>query len=129
MVQVRRGGNEIFKVGVRAFALFIIVGALLGFFTVYQRSSKTAAQYKLAKLLQEERRLGEEIVRANNRLALVMSPQYLDKMNIELKLGMEPLRRYHAGLEREKRLDVVNRVERKAPVTPAMASVAVAHRR
>ena len=39
---------------VRTFGLFIVLAALLGFFTVYEKSAKTSAQYKLVKLLQEE---------------------------------------------------------------------------
>lgn len=103
------------------------MAALLGFFTVYQKSSKMSAQYKLAKLLEEEKRLDEEVVRANNRLSAVMSPQYLDKMNEDLKLGMEPLRKYYPGLENEKRVDMVSKTLRRKPAKSADDAVASRH--
>lgn len=110
-----------FGVSVRTFALFIVLAALLGFYTVYQKSARTSAQYKLVKLLQEEKRLDEEVVRANNRLAVVVSPDYLDKMNDQLKLGMEPLRKYRPGIENEKKTDLVSRTARRKPAAEAVA--------
>lgn len=80
------------KVRLFTYILFLIFYALLGIMTVNERSGATLARYQLAKTIAAERKLDEQIAREKKLLAILQSPAHLEKLNLEMKLLLQPLR-------------------------------------
>ena len=64
---------------------------LLGIYTVNQKSLQTQARYKLAKVLEEEQRVSEMLLKEKVELSELLSPDNLQNYNDKYKLGMKPL--------------------------------------
>lgn len=64
---------------------------LLGIYTVNQKSLQTQARYKLAKVLEEEQRVSEMLLKEKVELSELLSPDNLQNYNDEYELGMKPL--------------------------------------
>ena len=73
------------------YCLFLILVCLLGIYTVNQKSLQTQARYKLAKVLEEEQRVSEMLLKEKVELSELLSPDNLQNYNDEYELGMKPL--------------------------------------
>lgn len=85
------------RVRLFTYILFVLLAGLMGVATVLAKSSETGARYELARLLQEEKRLEEELLRERARLAVLASPANLERINREMALRLVPLRRAGPG--------------------------------
>lgn len=82
---------KIFRVRVFTFILFMVLACLLGVYTVWERSRQTHFRYDIAKMLREEKKLDESILKAQLEYSRLISPAYLEKMNTDLYLNFKPL--------------------------------------
>ncbi len=69
----------------------MILACLLGIYTVNQKSLHTQARYELAKVLEDEQRVDEMLLRAEVELSELISPENLESYNETYELGMTPL--------------------------------------
>ncbi len=83
--------RTIFRVRLFTYCLFLILVCLLGIYTVNQKSLQTQARYKLAKVLEEEQRVSEMLLREKVELSELLSPDNLQNYNDKYELGMKPL--------------------------------------
>lgn len=65
---------------------------MLGVYTIAEKSKETAARYKLAKMLVEEGKLEEEVLKQNIKLAELTSPASLYVMLDKLGLKLQSLK-------------------------------------
>ena len=56
-----------------------------------QKSLQTQEKYKLARVLEEEQRVSEMLLRARVELSELLAPDNLQKYNETNELGMKPL--------------------------------------
>lgn len=81
----------IFRVRLFTYCLFLVLVCLLGVYTVNQKSMHTQARYKLAKVLEEEQRVSDKLLRVKVELSELLSPDNLQNYNDQYELGMMPL--------------------------------------
>ncbi len=73
----------------------------MGVYTVNQKSMQTQAKYRLARVLEEEQRVSESLLRTKVELSELLAPENLQRYNEQYELGMKPLRSVSDYTEKE----------------------------
>ncbi len=75
----------------RTYILFLLLLALIGFWTVHEAVNRTRDRYRLGRLLTQEERLREDLARIRADLAGLRSPARLEEANAALGLERAPM--------------------------------------